>query len=95
MSIAALARRGMEGLLDLVLPPRCLRCGVVVEGQGSLCAECWRSLTFLGPPQCRLCGYPLPHALPEAPLCGECASVWRMRQGSARVRSGARGASLR
>src|SRR5919106_1450494 len=49
------------------------RCGVVVEGQGRLCAECWRSLTFLGPPQCRLCGYPLPHALPAAPLCGECA----------------------
>jgi ComF family protein len=46
---------------------------VVVEGQGRLCAECWRSLTFLGPPQCRLCGYPLPHALPAAPLCGECA----------------------
>jgi ComF family protein len=73
MTIPALARRGMDGLLDLVLPPRCLRCGVVVEGQGSLCAECWRSLTFLGQPQCRLCGYPLPHALPEAPLCGECA----------------------
>ncbi|MGH6902984.1 MAG: divalent cation tolerance protein CutA, partial [Geminicoccaceae bacterium] len=57
----------------LMLPPRCLRCGLAVDGQGRLCAECWRSLTFLGPPQCRLCGYPLPHALPEAPLCGECA----------------------
>jgi ComF family protein len=73
MTVAALALRGMCGLLDLLLPPRCLRCGVGVEGGGRLCAECWRSLTFLGPPQCRLCGYPLPHALPAAPLCGECA----------------------
>jgi ComF family protein len=73
MTVGALAVRGARGLLDLVLPPRCLRCGLTVDSQGRLCAECWRSLTFLGPPQCRLCGYPLPHALPEAPLCGECA----------------------
>ena len=68
MTVVALAARGARGLLDLMLPPRCLRCGLAVDGQGRLCAECWRSLTFLGPPQCRLCGYPLPHALPEAPL---------------------------
>jgi ComF family protein len=74
MSIAALVRRGAHGLLDLMLPPRCLRCGVTVDGHGRLCAECWRALTFLGPPQCRLCGYPLPHALPAAPLCGDCAA---------------------
>jgi ComF family protein len=73
MTVAALAARGARGLLDLVLPPRCLRCGLSVDRHGRLCADCWRSLTFLGPPQCRLCGYPLPHALPEAPLCGECA----------------------
>jgi ComF family protein len=73
MTLAALAARGAHGLLDLMLPPRCLRCGASVEGDARLCAECWRSLTFLGPPQCRLCGYPLPHALPGAPLCGACA----------------------
>jgi ComF family protein len=73
MTVVALAARGARGLLDLMLPPRCLRCGLAVDGQDRLCAECWRSLTFLGPPQCRLCGYPLPHALPESPLCGACA----------------------
>jgi len=70
----ALVVRSFGGLLDLILPPRCLGCGVVVQAHGNLCAECWRSLTFLGPPCCRLCGYPLPHALPEAPLCGACAA---------------------
>ncbi len=73
MAIATQAVRMLAGVLDLVLPPRCLACGAAVESQGRLCAACWRSLTFLGPPQCRLCGYPLPHAQPDAPLCGRCA----------------------
>jgi ComF family protein len=60
--------------LDVLLPPRCLGCGAVVETQGRLCAPCWRGLKFLGPPQCRLCGYPMPHALPDAPLCPACAA---------------------
>jgi ComF family protein len=60
-------------VLDLLLPARCLACGAAVESQGRLCAACWRSLTFLVPPQCRVCGYPLPHAQAEAPLCGRCA----------------------
>jgi ComF family protein len=67
------ATRALWAALDLVLPPRCLGCGVMVEAQGRLCAACWRQLAFLGPPHCRLCGYPLPHALPEAPLCAICA----------------------
>ncbi len=74
MEIAAAPGRALRGLLDLVLPPRCLACGAAIETQGRLCAACWRSLTFLGPPHCRLCGYPLPHALPDAPLCGRCAA---------------------
>ena len=73
MAVAELAGRALVGLLDVVLPPRCLGCGAAVESQGRLCAGCWRALTFLAPPQCRLCGYPLPHALPDAPLCGACA----------------------
>jgi len=71
---AQLAARAWGGLLDLLLPPRCLGCGTPVTTQGRLCAGCWASLAFLGPPQCRICGYPLPHALPEAPLCGACAA---------------------
>src|SRR5512134_2669546 len=73
MAASAAAKRALLSLLDAVLPPRCLACGTLVESAGRLCAGCWRALTFLAPPQCRLCGYPLPHALPEAPLCGSCA----------------------
>jgi ComF family protein len=73
VAVGAGAKRALLGLLDAVLPPRCLACGAIVESQGRVCAGCWRALTFLAPPQCRLCGYPLPHALPDAPLCGACA----------------------
>ena len=68
-----LARIGRVAL-DLLLPPRCLACGVEVGAPGSLCAGCWPGLRFLTPPWCRVCGYPLPHALPEAPLCPACAA---------------------
>jgi ComF family protein len=74
LALRAIAGRVLYGALDLVLPPRCLGCGAAVEAPGGLCPACWRMLTFLGPPQCRLCGYPLPHALPAAPLCGACAA---------------------
>jgi ComF family protein len=70
----ALGLRVVTRTLDLLLPPRCLGCGAVVEMQGRLCASCWRALAFLGPPECRLCGYPMPHAIPEAPLCPACAA---------------------
>ncbi len=81
------------GLLDLLLPPRCLGCGARVEDQGALCAACWTGLAFLGPPQCRMCGYPLPHALPEAPLCGACAAeppAWDRARAAFRYDDGSR-----
>ena len=35
---------------------------------------CWGGLGLLAPPWCRCCGFPLPHAFAEAPLCGRCAA---------------------
>jgi ComF family protein len=53
--VAHVARRA----LDVVLPPQCLGCGVVVDSLGSLCPACWRGLVLPGPPQCARCGLPL------------------------------------
>jgi ComF family protein len=93
-----LASRAFAGTLDLLLPPRCLGCGGMVESQGRLCAGCWRRLAFLGPPLCRLCGYPLPHALPDAPLCGVCAAeppAYDHARAALRYDDGSRGLILR
>ena len=72
MFVASLLAGTGARLLDLALPPRCLSCGAMVEQQGRLCAGCWRELAFVAPPWCRICGYPLPHAAADAPLCGGC-----------------------
>ncbi|MGH7014920.1 MAG: double zinc ribbon domain-containing protein [Stellaceae bacterium] len=45
-------RRVGATALDLLLPPRCLKCGAETGGDGALCAECWRSIAFLQPPCC-------------------------------------------
>ena len=68
---ARFARSG-RAVLDLVLPPRCLACGELVEAQGRLCAACWSEIAFLYGRQCRACGVPLPDVSAEAPICGRC-----------------------
>ncbi len=67
-------RRLWAGFLDVVLPPRCLSCGVTVSAPGTLCATCWRGITFLGRPCCACCGYPFAYDLGSGGLCGACAA---------------------
>lgn len=66
--------------LDLLLPPRCLACGSIVDRQGTLCAACWRGIAFIGPPMCACCGLPFEIAAGPGALCGACVAtppVWR------------------
>ncbi|CAO3376816.1 ComF family protein [Azospirillum argentinense] len=67
-----LATRVLGGVLDTLLPPRCLCCGGAVDRQGGLCAPCWSGLTFIAPPACACCGTPFDFALEGEPLCGAC-----------------------
>ncbi len=60
-------------LLDLLLPPRCLKCGSEIGGDGALCASCWRSIAFLQPPCCTRCGLPFEVDLGAGAVCGACA----------------------
>jgi ComF family protein len=66
-------RRLATALLDLLLPPRCLGCGTTVSAAGTLCAPCWRGITFLGAPCCDGCGLPFEFELGAPALCGACA----------------------
>jgi ComF family protein len=70
---SAALRRCATAVLDLLLPPRCLSCGESVSAAGTLCAPCWRSITFLGAPCCACCGLPFEFAAGPATLCGACA----------------------
>jgi ComF family protein len=66
-------RRATAAVLDLLLPPRCLKCGATVSTTGALCAQCWRGITFLGAPCCACCGLPFPYDQGADALCGDCA----------------------
>lgn len=59
-------------LLDVILPPHCLGCGVIVDEPGSLCHQCWESVTFLGPPMCGHCGMPFEFQVGDEALCAAC-----------------------
>lgn len=66
-------RRVGAGLLDAVLPPRCLNCGRSVDAAGALCPACWAAAAFVEPPFCAACGFSFEFDLGPAALCGDCA----------------------
>ncbi|MFO1036051.1 MAG: ComF family protein [Geminicoccaceae bacterium] len=74
MSVATAAIKVGWHIVDLLLPPRCVSCAVEISGQQALCPDCWSGLRLLAPPWCRICGYPLPHAVPDAPICPRCVA---------------------
>jgi ComF family protein len=93
-----IARRWLIRALDAVLPPRCLNCGKTIAGTARLCGGCWQGLSFLAPPWCRRCGYPLPESAAAAPLCAVCAAsppVFDRARAALRYDDGARGMILR
>lgn len=58
--------------IDLLLPPRCLGCGVLVTQASSLCADCWSGLDLITKPYCASCGYPFEYDVGEAAVCAGC-----------------------
>jgi ComF family protein len=65
-------RRSARGMLDLLLPPRCLSCGASIGAEGELCPSCWRAMIFLGAPHCACCGLPFAYDAGDDALCGAC-----------------------
>src|SRR5262249_37745883 len=72
-ALAAGIRHAGNRMLDIVLPPRCLKCGATVDATGALCAACWPAVAFLSPPPCAACGLPFEFDLGPDALCGACA----------------------
>lgn len=76
-TLSTLARGGRRtggALLNAVLPPRCLKCGLVVDAAGALCPACWAGLAFIEPPLCACCGFPFEFDLGPGALCAACAA---------------------
>ncbi|MCC3861805.1 ComF family protein [Pseudemcibacter aquimaris] len=66
-------------MLDLILPPKCLKCASRVDVAHSICPDCWKELQFLTGNKCACCGYPfgidatVDYSLVGETLCGVCA----------------------
>jgi len=58
---SVIARLGKRAL-DLLLPPQCPGCNALTETPGTLCADCWNAMTFIGPPHCAACGLSFEYA---------------------------------
>ncbi len=59
-------------MLDVLLPPRCIMTGRIVERQGAVDAEAWQRLVFIAEPLCDRCGVPFPFGVEEGAWCGAC-----------------------
>ncbi|WP_420403417.1 ComF family protein [Nisaea sp.] len=83
-SIGTFAIQNGRRLFDLVLPPRCKKCGALVVADDALCAACWSALRFIGPPWCACCGRPFEYDVGADAFCGACIAE-RPRFGRARA----------
>ena len=69
---------GMQALLHLVYPPRCLTCDARVTTDFGLCAQCWRDTPFITGLVCSKCGTPLPgDDRADEVLCDDCLTIAR------------------
>ncbi len=57
-----MVRQLADGLLAVLLAPRCLACGHPLESPlgGPVCPSCWRAVVPIPPPLCLVCGDALP-----------------------------------
>ena len=44
-----------QKIIDLLLPPRCLKCGKILGTGGGLCPDCFNEITFIAKPYCSRC----------------------------------------
>lgn len=63
-------RRVDGGILDLLYPPRCPICDVVLEPGIRICQKCREKLTWVMEPSCKKCGKPISNERQE--FCYDC-----------------------
>lgn len=62
----------MHKIIDLVLPPRCVVTGDIVDMPGMLSPQSWKDLHFIEKPFCARCGLPFDFETEEDMICGSC-----------------------
>ena len=66
----------LQQIINLLLPPRCIKCGKILSSRNRLCAECFNKIGFISAPMCYCCGRPFTGTVgvkfAAKQLCGEC-----------------------
>ncbi len=60
-------------LLDLLIPLRCIKCGLILEDKPGLCPTCWLTVPFISKPFCACCGLPFEFEIDQKALCARCS----------------------
>lgn len=64
-------------LINLILPPRCIKCGKILSEHNGLCPECFSKIDFISEPYCYICGHPFSDTTDAKfgikQICGNCA----------------------
>lgn len=59
--------------VDLLIPLRCIKCGIILENHHGLCGACWTTIPFIAKPYCACCGLPFDFEIEDGALCGMCS----------------------
>jgi ComF family protein len=70
--LVEICARAAGGLVDLVLPPSCIACGVPVASALAHCPACWAALPAIVGARCRRCAIPLPPSYATETECLGC-----------------------
>ncbi|MGO9986316.1 MAG: ComF family protein [Rhodomicrobium sp.] len=57
--VIGLASSSLRYSADLILPPVCVSCGILITRHNLLCPKCWPGLHLITPPLCNRIGIPL------------------------------------
>lgn len=68
----SMLRTVLQQTLDVLLPPRCIATGEIVDKQGMISPRFWSELVFIENPMCNVCGLPFPLPMAAGGLCAGC-----------------------
>ena len=65
-----------EFFINLILPPRCIKCGEILSERNGLCPDCFAKIDFISEPYCYCCGHPFNEStnvkFASRQICGNC-----------------------
>ena len=65
-----------NAVINLILPPRCIKCGKILGERNGLCSNCFNKIHFISAPYCARCGRPFTNesglTAGKKQLCGKC-----------------------